>query len=73
MNKIKLFFKNLFRKGKPCIYCKLKTQDVRRLLEQAKANPMCVSCSDGIPMLETQAAMSLDWWKDILSNEKFSK
>jgi shikimate 5-dehydrogenase len=44
-----------------------------RLLEQAKANPMCVSCSDGIPMLETQAAMSLEWWKEILDNKKFSK
>ena len=31
MNKIKFFFKNLFRKGKPCIYCGLKTQDFHRL------------------------------------------
>lgn len=61
-----------FNNTKPFTYYDLNYAD-HRLLEQAKANPMCVSCSDGIPMLETQAAMSLDWWKDILNDEKFSK
>lgn len=61
-----------FNNTKPFTYYDLNYAD-HRLLEQAKANPMCVSCSDGIPMLETQAAMSLDWWRDILNNKKFSK
>lgn len=31
MKKIKLFFKNLFRKGKPCIYCGLKTTNIHKI------------------------------------------
>ncbi len=44
MNKIKLFFKNLFRKGKPCIYCKLKTTDIRRLPGHAYSYRICERC-----------------------------
>ena len=31
MNKLKLFFKNLFRKGKPCMYCGLKTESMHHV------------------------------------------
>jgi len=44
MKKIKLFFKNLFRKGKPCIYCGLKTTDVRRIPGQAYPYRICEKC-----------------------------
>ena len=42
MKKIKLFFKNLFRKGKPCIG--LKTTDVRRIPGHAYPYRICEKC-----------------------------
>lgn len=44
MNKIKIFFKNLFRKGKPCMYCRLKTESVRRLPGRAYTYRVCDEC-----------------------------
>lgn len=44
MNKIKVFFKNLFRKGKPCMYCRLKTESVRRLPGSVYTYRVCDEC-----------------------------
>ena len=35
-----------------------------RLVEKAKRNKHCVASVNGLAMLEEQAALSLDWWKD---------
>ena len=35
-----------------------------RLIEKAKQNTYCKAAINGLAMLEEQAALSLDWWKD---------
>lgn len=44
MMKLKTFFKNLFRKGRPCVYCGLKTQCLGRVYGSAYAYRVCEDC-----------------------------
>lgn len=41
---IKNFFKNFFRKGRPCVYCGLKTQCLGYVYGSAYAYRVCEEC-----------------------------
>lgn len=46
MKKIKLFFKNLFRKGKSCMYCGLKTESMHCVQGSTYRYRICDKCAE---------------------------
>ena len=45
---IKTFFKNFFRKGRPCVYCGLKTQCLVHLNGSVYRYRVCEECQTEI-------------------------